>query len=108
MGTYKPLHGTGFCRPCPPNSTSEAPIASRRCVCIYPLYVWQSLANDGSGICSHFIPPSASTTHSLRVEFFMSSTAPAISSIREDLVLRECLLTSFSTTPHPTGNNPKD
>uniref|UniRef100_A0A0R3SU65 Receptor protein-tyrosine kinase n=1 Tax=Hymenolepis diminuta TaxID=6216 RepID=A0A0R3SU65_HYMDI len=56
IGTYKPLHGTGFCRPCPPNSTSEAPIASRRCVCIYPLYVWQSLANDGSGICSPKLP----------------------------------------------------
>ncbi|VDO13321.1 unnamed protein product [Rodentolepis nana] len=52
MGTYKSLHATGFCRPCPPNSTSEASIASKRCVCNHPLYVWQTLANDGSGICS--------------------------------------------------------
>nr|CDS29955.2 ephrin type A receptor 4 A [Hymenolepis microstoma] len=56
MGTYKALHGTGFCRPCPPNSTSEASIASTRCVCSHPLYVWQDLANDGSGICSPKLP----------------------------------------------------
>ncbi|KAM7539188.1 hypothetical protein Aperf_G00000058930 [Anoplocephala perfoliata] len=56
VGTYKPFHGTGLCRPCPSNSTSEASTASKRCVCSHPLYVWQNLADDGSGICSPKLP----------------------------------------------------
>nr|CDS23757.1 ephrin type A receptor 4 A [Echinococcus granulosus] len=52
LGTYKALSGPGFCRPCPPNSISEASIGSKRCVCSNPLFVWHVLPEGGSGVCS--------------------------------------------------------
>ncbi|KAL5103641.1 Ephrin type-B receptor 4b [Taenia crassiceps] len=56
LGTYKALSGPGFCRPCPPNSISEASIGSKRCVCSHPLFVWHVLPNTGSGVCSPKLP----------------------------------------------------